>query len=159
MITQFINLHLLMLLFTYYNYIIAVRNININSYLKILFNTNEVFYKYLYGCFKFVFIEELWSRVYLNELLYYITDTENIHLYSSICFSLGHFINYFKLKRINTHNIRMTINQVIYTFFLSYYYLQALSPLNSLLCHLYANMFCIFTNYLLYKNKDYNNLE
>jgi membrane protease YdiL (CAAX protease family) len=150
-IPEFINLHLLILLFSNYNIIIAKKNMELYKNLKDLFINRDLLIKYIKRTVMHVCIEELFFRVYLNEFLEYFIDISYLQLVSSLCFSLGHIVNYYQLKQLKMHNIRMTINQVIYTFILSNYYLQPATPLMSLVYHQYTNLCCIAINYYNYK--------
>jgi len=148
---SFINLHILILFFSGYNSIIINRNDKLYKQFHILFTEKELLIKYIKNTLEHVCYEELIFRVYLNDLLsFFIEDVNNLHLISSLCFSLGHIINYYQLKTYKLNNIRMTINQVVYTFILSFFYLQEMTPLISLICHLYTNVLCIIINHRLY---------
>ncbi len=147
---EFINLHILMFIFCNYNIIVAINNKIYYKHIKNLFIIRDNLITFIKKTLHHVCIEELFFRVYLNEFLEYC-EFENIHIISSICFSLGHIVNYYQLKQLEMHNIRMTINQIVYTFILSYYYLQQSTPLISLLYHQYANLFCIAINYYNYR--------
>lgn len=149
--SSFINLHILILLFSNYNNIIIRRNDNLDKHFRILFTQKDILIKYIKNTLEHVCYEEVLFRVYLNDLLsFIIIDVNYLHLISSLCFSLGHIINYYQLKKYELNNIRMTINQVIYTFILSFFYLQEMTPLISLLCHLYCNLLCIGIHHRLY---------
>jgi hypothetical protein len=138
-----------MLIFSSYNLIVAKNNNNFYRNIKELFINKQNLIIYIKRTLHHVCIEELFFRVYLNEFLEYC-ELQYPYFISSLCFSLGHLVNYYQLKQLEMHNIRMTINQIIYTFILSYNYLQQVSPLMSLLYHQYANLFCIAYNYYNY---------
>ena len=87
----------------------------------------------------------------LEALDYFVEYHNCTHFISSLIFSLSHIVNYILARQYTLNNIRMTIAQIIYTFILSYNYLQNTTPLGSLIIHQYANIFCILIQYILHK--------
>ncbi len=152
-VVEFINLHLIIFIHTGYNYLNIVRNNNIyTAFITVFHDKNKIIQSIIFSL-KTVVIEDILFRVYLQEFLtYVITNNIIIKLIVSTCFSIAHITNYYIAKQNNIHNIRLTLSQIIFTFLLSYYYLQELSPLQSLLIHQYVNIVatfynCIFFNY------------
>ncbi len=149
---HFMYLHLLMVIFSGYNYIIAKRNKNIYMYLQEIFTKNENLFDFIIIATKTVIIEECIFRVYLTEFIGIIcSNILTTKLLSSICFSLCHVSNYYGAKNLNVQNIRMTIAQLIYTLILSFCFLQQTTPLGSLAIHYYTNMYCLFTQAYLFR--------
>jgi hypothetical protein len=148
-------LHILMLIFSSYNYIVSKFNSQTYIHLHRLFTNIEILQEFVQMLLKIIFIEEICYRVYLNEIIEYILDyfVENhnctycVSFISSMCFAFSHIVNYYLVKKHTLQNIRMTIAQVIYTFILSYYYLQNTTPLGSLILHIYSNTFCLILQY------------
>ena len=145
-IEDIIRLHIIMLIFSWYNYYVSKLNFPIYNTLHKLFTKKEQLIEFVQIALKIIFIEELCYRVYLNEILDYILY-DWAPIISSICFAVSHFVNYHLVKKYNLQNIRMTIAQVIYSFVLSYFYLQNTTPLGSLILHQYTNMICIILQY------------
>ncbi len=146
------SLHTMILIFCSYLYIIAKRNNHIYRTYQELFTINQNLIDFIKYAIRSVLLEELLFRVYLTEFIgYFFVSPTNTQLVSSICFSLGHSINYYWAKKQKINNIRMTIAQIIYTFILSFYYLQKTSPLLSLLLHQYTNLCCIGIQHYFYK--------
>ncbi len=149
---HFMYLHLLMVLFSGYNYIIAKRNKNIYLYLHDIFTKNDNFIDFIIFATKTVIIEECLFRVYLTEFIGFFCNNLIItKLLSSICFSIAHVSNYYRAKNLNVQNVRMTIAQLTYTLILSFCFLQQTTPLGSLAIHYYTNMYCLFTQAYLFR--------
>ena len=150
---EYIYLHLLIILFSSYNYTVAKYNFKIYNTLHKLFTKKDELFEFVSLMFKIIFIEELCFRVYLNEILdYFVVYHNSTQFISSICFSLSHIINYFLARNLKLQNIRMSIAQFIYSFILSFYFLQNTTPLGSLIIHQYSNMFCILIQYCFHNN-------
>jgi hypothetical protein len=145
-IEAFTCLHILILIFSSYNYIVSKLNYRIYNTLHKLFTKREELLEFVPMMLKTIFFEEICYRVYLNEILDYITY-DWTPIISSSCFAVSHIINYYLVKKYNLQNIRMTVAQVIYTFLLSYYYLQNTTPIGSLFVHQYANIICLILQY------------
>jgi membrane protease YdiL (CAAX protease family) len=151
MLIDFINLNLIVFIFTAYNYINIVRNNNIYFEFTRTFRNKNKIIANIKTSIRGVIVEDIIFRVYLHELLtYFIINRLLIKFIVATCFSLAHISNYYIAKEDNIHNIRLTISQMIFTFILSYYYLQEESPLLSMLLHQYVNLVAIFFNYLFF---------
>jgi hypothetical protein len=152
-INEYICLHLIMILFCWYNFIVLTLNKENYKITKNIFRIKSNLREFTLSIINIIFIEELCYRVYLNEILDYFVEYHNsTHFISSLIFSLSHIVNYILARQYKLNNIRMTIAQIIYTFILSYNYLQNTTPLGSLIIHQYANMFCILIQYILHND-------
>ena len=148
---EFIYLHILIIVFSWYSYTVSKLNFTIYNTLHKMFTNKDQLLEFVQMVFKIIFIEELCYRVYLNEILDYIAyDWTSI--ISSICFSFSHIINYFLARKLKLQNIRMSIAQIIYSFILSFCYLQNITPLGSLIIHQYTNMVCLVIQYCFHNN-------
>jgi len=136
--------HLNLCIFIFVQFIIPNKH---ESY-KRLFSDKSNAKKLLYDSFKYVFIEEAIFRLVLPNLFCLNK------LYTSIIFGVGHIINYIQLDYSLKPPIMMSINQIIYTFFLRYLFLHDVHPIMSLIIHQYNNMFSLIINYYIYKKVD-----
>jgi hypothetical protein len=146
---DFLILNLMIYLYVSYNYIVTKNNYYVQQKIKCELKNNII--STIFVIFQCVFLEEAIFRVYINEILsYYISDKLTVKIVLALSFSLAHIHNYYLLREFHLKNIRTTISQVVITFLLSYYYLQELSILNSLLVHLYTNLVGLFINWIYY---------
>ncbi len=152
MITNNIILfHLNIYIFGIYSFICAQKQHNLYRELRNIFKNKENSISLLKHSIYILFIEETCFGIYLPELLSYIfNNIFYINLIASLCFSIGHIVNYLQLKTLNLQNIRISIAQIIFTFILRYCFLIDQTPLIALLLHQYNNLCCILFNVYLY---------
>jgi hypothetical protein len=97
-----------------------------------------------------ILLEEAVFKVYLPELLLYITN--NVIFYSAILFGLVHIFNH----QVNLKYIYFMSVQCSYAFILYFYYLSSLSYLHSLLFHLAINYSNTIIIHIYYAYFDFN---
>lgn len=152
---NFINLHFIVGIFACTQYFISKQNEKIYCDFHDTLAVNVNLISHLKFITRAVVIEEAFFRVYLNEFLGHFFENTHLHLISSICFSLCHMHNYFEQMDLELRNIKLIIIQVIYSFILSYYYFQHITPLYSLLLHAYANITSTLILSYIYKKSNY----
>jgi membrane protease YdiL (CAAX protease family) len=155
LINHFIYLHVVLLLFISIQYFESTKHPNNYIQLYYYYNDNAFLYRFIAVAIIMVLYEEFIFRICLTKILeIFIENTYYIRIISSICFSLAHIQNYYYSKKFNLHNIVMGTSQVIYTFILSYFWLQNIHPIYSLLIHHYVNAIYFLINKLLYAYFD-----